>query len=431
MKKALALIFAAALLAGLLSGMAWDSSLPEEIPNEDTLRAVAEAADDGDVTLPEFSTADYDWQRLSGQGITLNVYNWGEYISDGTDGESMDVNAAFEEKTGIKVNYTTFDTNESLYSKLKSGGASYDVIIPSDYMIGKMINEDMLAPLNFDNIPNYKLIGESYKNLDYDPENSYSVPYTWGYVGIIYNTTMVSEPPTSWAALWDEQYAGDILMFDNSRDAFAIALKKLGRSLNPESQADIDAAAEELMKQKGVVQAYVMDQIFDKMEGGEAALAPYYAGDAITMKWENPDLDFAVPSEGTNFFVDAACVPAGSKNQEAAEMYINFLCEPEVAVENSLYIGYSTPNTVAESMLPDFYKENPIAYPPAEVLANTETFTVLPDELNAAMDKAWSDMRGGNESGSGWVIPVALGAMVIIIILVVVLGKRKKKKNSY
>lgn len=371
----------------------------------------------------------YDWKRFEDDNVTLNVYNWGEYISTGTDGESLDVNGAFEDLTGIKVNYTTFDTNEALRAKLMSGGATYDVIIPSDYMIGLLINENMLAELDFANIPNYQYIGEAYRHQDYDPNDAYSVPYTWGYVGIIYNTTMVDEEVDSWEILWDVDYKNNILMFDNSRDAFAIALKKIGLSLNPSSTQDINLGKEELMNQKEVVQAYVMDQIFDKMEGGEAALAPYYAGDAITMIEENPDLAFAVPKEGTNYFVDAACVPATSQHKEAAEMYINFLCEPVVAMENSLFIGYSTPNTVAEEMMPEEVKENPIAYPSEEVLANMETFNVLPDELNDAMDKAWSDMRGGNASGNGWVIPVALAVAVVLIVLLAIRGSKKKKRK--
>jgi spermidine/putrescine transport system substrate-binding protein len=242
---------------------------------------------------------------------------------------------------------------------------------------------------------------------------------------------MVDGAPDSWNILWDEAYAGDILMFDNSRDAFAIALKKLGLSLNPETTADIDQATRELAAQREVVQAYVMDQIFDKMEGGEAALAPYYAGDAITMIDENPELAFAVPREGTNYFVDAACIPKGSANKEAAEMYINFLCETEVAMENSLFIGYSTPQLEAEEAMPEEVKENPIAYPSDEVLANMETFTVLPDELNRHMDEAWSAMRGGSDKGIGWLIPVALGVLVVLIVVIVVLGRRKKKREDY
>lgn len=376
------------------------------------------------------SAAGYNWGRFKDAGISLNVYNWGEYISTGVDGESLNANAAFEELTGIKINYTTFDNNEAMRAKLMSGGASYDVIIPSDYMIGLLAKQDMLASLNFENIPNYAHIGKDYKDQAYDPQNAYSVPYMWGYVGIIYNTTMVQKPVNSWDILWDEEYKNNILMFDNSRDAFAIAFKKLGMPINPTSTEDINKAAQELMAQKNVVQAFVMDQIFDKMAGGEAALAPYYAGDAITMIEENPQLAFAVPKEGTNYFIDAACIPKTSANKEAAEMYINFLCEPTVAVENSMAIGYSTPNTAAWQLLPDEVKNNPIAYPDPQVMANTETFNVLPDELNAAMDKAWSDMRGGSASGNGWVIPLALLVAVVLIVLMF-LRARKKKKRTY
>lgn len=373
----------------------------------------------------------YDYERFKGQGLELNVYNWGEYISTGTDGESLDVNAAFTELTGIKVNYTTFDTNENLYSKLKSGGADYDVIIPSDYMIGKMINEGMLARLNFENIPNYAMIDPDHKNLDFDPENQYSVPYTWGYVGIVYNTTMVDQEVDSWSVLWDEQYRNNILMFDNSRDAFAIALRKIDLPLNPRSKEDIDAAAAQLAKQKPLVQAYVMDQIFDKMEGGEAALAPYYAGDAIMMMEANPDLAFAVPKEGTNYFVDSMCIPATTRNQEAAEMYINFMCETEVALANTLYIGYSTPQMEAEAALPAEIRDNPIAYPPAEVLENTWTFNVLPDELNAYMDKAWTDMRATDGNQNNWLIPVLLLVAVVLAVAMIWRNNVKKKRNNY
>lgn len=372
----------------------------------------------------------YDYTRLKDEGITLNVYNWGLYISDGSDG-SEDVLAAFEELTGIKVNYTTYDTNESLYAKLKSGGADYDVIIPSDYMIGKMADEGMLAKLNFDNIPNYALIGDSYKGMDYDPNEEYSVPYTWGVVGIIYNTTMVDDPVDSWDILWDEKYAGNILMFNNSRDAFAIAQAKLGLSLNPTTTEEIDQAVEELKAQKSVVQAYVMDEIFDKMTGGEAALAPYYAGDAITMIGDNPDLAFAIPKEGTNYFVDAMCIPANSKNQEAAEMFINFMCEPEVALANCEFIGYSTPIPSVQEMLPDELKNSEIMYPSEEVLANTQVFNTLSDDINTAMDAAWSSMKSHEEGGSGWIVPVLLVLAVAIIVFVVWRRSVKKKRNDY
>lgn len=377
------------------------------------------------VTLDDPS---YDWTRFKGQDITLNVYNWGLYISDGSDG-GLDINKEFEDLTGIKVNYTTYDTNESLYAKLKSGGANYDVIVPSDYMIGKMSKEGLLAKLDFANIPNSAMIGDQYKGLDYDPNDEYSVPYTWGVVGIVYNKTMVNGTIDSWSALWDEQYKGNVLMFNNSRDAFAIAFKKLGMSLNPSSTEDIQKAADELKKQKGIVQAYVMDEIFDKMEGGEAALAPYYAGDAITMINENPDLAFAIPKEGTNYFVDAMCVPATSTQKEAAEMYINFMCETQIALANCEFIGYSTPQVKAEALLPDELKNSPIMYPSKDVLANTEIFNVLPDELNQAMDEAWTDVKSHDDNNL--LVPMVLIVAVGVIAITFWRKSVRKKRNDY
>ncbi len=248
------------------------------------------------------------YEKFKGQGLSINVYNWGEYISDGSD-ESLDVNAAFTELTGIEVNYTNFASNEELYAKLRGGGASYDIIIPSDYMISRMIEEDMLEKLDFDNIPNFQYIDDNYKNLEYDASNEYSVPYTWGTVGIIYNTEYIDEEIDSWDILWDARFTGEILMFNNPRDAFALAQLRLGYSLNTTDEAEIERATEELIEQKSIVQSYVMDEIFDKMEGGEAALAPYYAGDALVMMDNNPSLEFVVPNEGTNLFVDAMCIP--------------------------------------------------------------------------------------------------------------------------
>ncbi|MDO5603166.1 MAG: spermidine/putrescine ABC transporter substrate-binding protein, partial [Oscillospiraceae bacterium] len=327
--------------------------------------------------------------------------------------------------------YNTYDTNENLYAKLKTGGANYDVIIPSDYMIGKMIKEDMLEPLDFANIPNYSMIGSAYKNMPYDPQNAYSVPYTWGVVGIIYNTTMVDTTVDSWDIMWDEAYKGQILMFNNSRDAFAIAAKKAGLSMNPTTVEDVKAMAELLKKQKPLVQSYVMDEIFDKMEGGEAAIAPYYAGDAITMIGENPDLAFAIPKEGTNYFVDAMCIPKGCKNKEAAEMFINFMCETEVALANNEFIGYSTPQTEAAKLLPEELQNSPIAYPSAEVLANTETMVVLSDEINAAMDKEWSNIRSFDEGKNLYFLPLILLVAVCVIALCVWRKKVKKERNNY
>lgn len=374
--------------------------------------------------------SDYDYTRFKGAGVTLNVYNWGLYISDGSDG-AADVVKDFEELTGIKVNYTTYDTNESMYAKIKSGGADYDVIIPSDYMIGKMAQEGMLAELNFDNIPNYKMIGDQYKGLVYDSNEKYSVPYTWGVVGVVYNTTMVDGEVDSWDILWDAAYSGNVLMFNNSRDAFAIAAKKLGLSLNPSSQKEIDEIAAELKKQKPIVQAYVMDEIFDKMTGGEAALAPYYAGDAITMIEDNPDLAFAIPKEGTNYFVDAMCIPKGSTNKEAAEMFINYMCETEVALANCEFIGYSTPQAEAVKLLPEELANSPIMYPSEEVLENTEVFEVLPEEINTAMDAAWSSMKAHEEGGSGWIIPVLMLIAVAVIILSIWRKNVRKKRDDY
>lgn len=372
---------------------------------------------------------EYDWTRLADRGITLNVFNWGEYMSLGQDG-AMHVNKEFEALTGIKVNYQTFDNNEGMYTKLKSGGANYDVIIPSDYMIAKMINEDMLQPLDWSLIPNATLyMDEKYMDLDYDPGNIYSVPYTWGTVGIIYNTTLVDEAPTSWAALWDERYANDILMFGNSRDAFAIALLKNGLSLNPKTIEDVEIAREDLIAQKTVVQAYVNDEIFDKMCGGEAALAPYYAGDALTMMEENPDLDFVSPSEGTNLFTDAAVIPKDAQNVEAAHMYINFLNEVEVALANAEYIYYPTPHTGAYELLEDEMKENPVAYPSDDVLANTEVFTTLDPEISTAMDTAWSDIRSFNQASNDLFVPTVFLILVIATVAINVIRSRRQKRR--
>ena len=291
--------------------------------------APAFAAGTIEVTEDVSVSDDYDWTRFQGQNLTLNVYNWGEYISNGSD-DSVDVVAAFEKLTGIKVNYTTFDSNESMYAKLKSGAANYDVVIPSDYMVAKMIAEGMLAPLDYSNIPNSQNIDAVYRDPDYDPTNAYTVPYMLCTTGIIYNTTMVENAPTKWADLWDEQYAGNILMFNNSRDAYAIAAFKNGTSINPETPEEVDEVVETLKAQKPLVQAYVMDEIFDKMIGGEAAIGVYYSGDAITMIDDNPDLAWVFPEEGSVLSVDCMAVPATSEHKEAAEMFINFMCEPDI-----------------------------------------------------------------------------------------------------
>ena len=325
------------------------------------------------------------------RGTTLYVYNWGEYISDGAD-DTLDVNEAFEEKYGIDVVYETYDNNEVMYSKLKGGGVSYDVVIPSDYMIERMIAEDMLQPIDFSNVPNYKYIPEKYRNLAHDPENRFSVPYTVGMVGLIYNTAMVEEAPESWTALWDENYSNSILMFNNPRDAFAIAQSILGMDYNNESPASWRVAAELLKEQKNVSPAYVNDEVFLKMESGEAAMAPYYAGDFLTMQENNPDLSFVYPEEGVNFFVDGACILKGAKNKLAAELYINFLLEPEVALANAEYICYASPHTEVYTNPEYSFYEDEILYP-EDGKFKTQLFLNLDPEILALMSTLWDDVK--------------------------------------
>ncbi|MCL2099233.1 MAG: spermidine/putrescine ABC transporter substrate-binding protein [Oscillospiraceae bacterium] len=318
---------------------------------------------------------------------SINVFNWGEYIDP-------DVIKTFESETGMRVNYTTYATNEELYAKLTSGGANYDVVIPSDYMLSRFISEGMLEKLNFDNIPNFSYITKEYQNPVYDPQNEYSVPYMWGTVVLIYNTKYVPEPD-SWDILWDEQYKGQIIMFDNSRDAFGISLLRLGYSVNTTNAAELEHAAAELSKQRELVQGYYMDEIFNKMGGEEAWIAPYYAGDALTMMEDNPDVAAVFPKEGTNRFVDAVCIPKGAQNKEGAEKFIDFLMRPDIAAQNSEYIGYATPNGSAYELLGDEITSDPVAYPSDEILANTEMFINLPDDINRLKDSLWIDIRGG------------------------------------
>ncbi len=337
---------------------------------------------------------DYDYTRFKDQGITLNVSNWGEYLAIDEPG-MLDVNDEFQKLTGIKVNYSNYATNEELYAKLASGGSDYDIIIPSDYMISRFIKEDMLEKLDFNNIPNFKTyIKDTFKDPEYDPTNEYSVPYMWGLVCLIYNKTMVSEAPDSWSALWDDQYKKNILMFNNPRDAFGIAQASLGYSMNTENIEELKACFELLKAQQDVVQAYVMDEIFDKMESGSAAIAPYYVGDAATMVESNPDLDYVLPKEGTNRFVDAICIPKGAKNKEAAEMYINFLCETKIALANCEYVGYATPHSEAFELLNEEIKNDDRRYPEDAYLdQKTETFRCLSDEANEEMQNLWNQLR--------------------------------------
>jgi len=326
----------------------------------------------------------------SGDKPVLKVYNWGEYISDGSE-DTLDVIEMFEEQFGCKVIYDTFASNEEMYTKLKSGSVDYDVVIPSDYMISRMIEEDMLEKLDFSNIPNAGDLMDEFHNTLYDPTGEYSVPYTWGTVVLIYNTTMVEEAPDSWNAMWDDRYTGNILMFNNSRDAFGIAEKLLGYSQNTTDESEIRAAANKLKEQKAVLQTYVMDEIFDKMEIGEAALAPYYAGDAVTMMHENPDLQAVLPKEGSNRFVDAMCITKGTQQKELAEKFINFMCETEIGLANAEYICYSTPlKSVYEQL--DEETKNSLSYPSEEDLARCEYFVHLPRETNLLMQDLWNEI---------------------------------------
>ncbi len=310
----------------------------------------------------------------------VNVFNWGEFMARGEDG-AMDVITEFEDKYNIKVNYTTYETNEELYNILKGSNSSYDVIIPSDYMIGKLAEEDMLAEINFDNVPNYKNIMDEYKGLPFDPDCKYSVPYSAGTVAIVYNKTMVTRTVDDWDILWDEDYAKQILMIDNSRDAMAISMIMKGINPNVLTKEDIDVVTAHLKEQKPLVKAYVMDRVFNDMEADQAAVAVYYAGDILTMMNNNENLAYAMPKSGANRFVDCACIPKNCTNKENAEKFINFLLEPEVAKENAEYIGYSTPNQAAFELLDDDMKNNELIYPSKEYLDKCFYFANLPDAI--------------------------------------------------
>lgn len=320
-----------------------------------------------------------------GDKPVVNVYNWGEYID-------TDLLAQFEAETGIHVNYKTYESNEQMYSVLRQGGVDYDVVIPSDYMISRLIDEDMLAELNFENIPNYALVDESLKSMAYDPENKFSVPYMWGTVGIIYDPAVVGEV-TSWSALFDEEHEGQILMFDNSRDAMGIALKYLGYSLNTTDEGELSAAFDLLKEQKPLLQGYVMDQIFEKLESGEAAIGPYYAGDYLTMLENNPNLKFCIPDEGSNVFADAMCVLKTAKNKENAEKFINFMTGAEQSALNSEFIGYTSPVGDAKALIELDELSESVMYPSAEVLARCEAFTTLPQATLDYYDSMWVELK--------------------------------------
>ena len=366
------------------------------------------------------------------EGTTINVFNWGEYISDSYEDGAIDVNAEFEKLTGIKVNYVTYESNEDMYPKIKNGGASYDIIIPSDYMIERMIAEDMLMTIDVNEIPNYKYISDDYKNMYFDPENKFSVPYNVGMVGLIYNTKMVEEKPTSWKALWDERYAGKILMIDNPRDAFAVGQKILGYSLNSTDEKELADVAQLLVEQKPLLQGYVMDEIFNKMESGEAAMVPYYVGDFILMQDVNPDLDFVYPEEGVNIFVDSICIPKCAQNYEAAIKYINFMLDPEVALSNAFYIGYASPNTgVLEH--PDYaeMRENQHLYPSEENMPDVEYFHNLPQESLQMLSSLWNEIRIYGTDNTHIYIGFAVVAVIAITFGVKKMVTKKRREYWY
>lgn len=326
-----------------------------------------------------------------GKEYDLYIYNWGQYIDE-------DVIDIFEEETGLSVSYEEFETNEAMYPKVANGAGEYDLICPSDYMIQKMVEEDLLAPLNYDNIPNIKYIGKQYlkQSEAFDPGNKFSVPYCWGTVGIIYNKKMVKEPVDSWSILWDKKYYDNVLMQNSVRDAFGITLKWLGYSLNSANKNELREARDKLIEQKknGIVQAYVVDQVRDKMWDNAAALGVIYSGEASNCISENPDLAYAIPKEGTNSWIDSWVIPKNSKHKEAAEQFINFLCRPDIALKNFEYICYSTPNIAVRDMLEDEdLKNDEILFPDENVLDNTETFKYLGEEMDQEYYELWKEVK--------------------------------------
>ena len=336
----------------------------------------------------------------SGSGTekrVVNVCSWGEYIDESLIQQ-------FEEATGIEVNYQTSPSNEELYSSLTLGGTSYDVIVPSDYMISQLIEEDMLQPLDYDKIPNFSKIADRFKNLSYDPENLYTVPYTWGTLGIIYNTTMVDEPITSWETMFSDAYAGNVILIDNPRDAIGMALYYLGYSVNTTDEAQIREAAALVSDawSSGVYQGKTMDGIFQIMEGGNAAIGTYYAGDYLTMLENNPDLAYVIPEEGSNWFVDAMCILKDAKNVDEAHEWINFIASTDANLRNMDYIWYASPNEEALEMYPAWYEEqygeplDPELYEimaaPQEILDRCEAYLVLPQETRTLYNDLWIEL---------------------------------------
>lgn len=375
------------------------------------------------------------YKNLGLQGTTVNVYNWGEYISDGEEG-SMDVVSEFERLTGAKVNYTNFESNENMYSKLSGGGVSYDVIAPSDYMIERLIDEDMLLPLDYNNIPNIELINEKYQHLYFDPEQLYTVCFNVGTTVLIYNKTMVESEPESWDVLWDEQYRGKVLMFNNPRDAFAIAQARLSQDFNTINEDEWIKAAELLAEQRDKVSpVYVMDEVFNLMESGEYAFATYYAGDYLLMLENNEDLGYCYPQEGVNEFYDAFCVPKCAQNKKGAEAFINFMHEPQVAFENCEYIYYHSPNVTVEQNEESSLYGEPVIYPEEEL--TTQFFKNLPQNIIELENNLWTQVKSGKLSVDSkaqdrriYMECAVLAGVAVIVISAKIISNSKKKKEQ-
>ncbi len=383
-------------------------------------------------------------ENTEGEEITLYVYNWGEYISDGSE-DSVNVNREFEkycrEKLGknVKVNYSTYSSNEDMYAKITSGQVAYDVIVPSDYMIARLANEGWLKEINpAKTMENYRYIDPAYKGVYYDPQEKYSVPYTFGVVGMIYNTTMVPETEEnlgSWALMWDQDYAGQVLQFRNPRDAFATAQFYLGNSINSQDPAEWYAAKNLLLQQKNNLNVgYVMDEIFGKMQNGSAAVASYYAGDFFTMYEENEDLAFYYPREGTNIFIDAMCVPKNAEHADLAIEYINFMNSEEMAVANAEYIYYASPNTLVQKN--ESYQETMAEIHPdaMEVLygfddSNLEYFHDLPTEIRVLMNSLWEELKIESSTGiTVYILCGVFGGSILGISIWRLIVRRKRRK---
>lgn len=375
------------------------------------------------------------YKNLGLQGTTVNVYNWGEYISDGSDG-SMDVASEFERLTGATLNYTNFESNENMYSKLSGGGVSYDVIVPSDYMIEKLLEENLLLPLDYNNIPNMKYIADDCRNLFFDPEQKYTVCYNVGTTVLIYNKKLVKEKPDSWSVIWDKQYRDKVLMFNNPRDAFAIAQALLGQDFNTTNGYDWKESAKLLAEQRDAVNpVYVMDEVFNLMESGEYAFCTYYAGDYLLMLENNDDLGYCFPKEGINYFYDAFCIPTCSKNKAGGEAFINFMHEPQVAFENTEFIYYRSPNVTVEQNEESSLYGSEVIYP--EEKLKSQYFKNLPQNIIELESNLWTQVKSGKLSAQSrqqdvriYTECAVLGGVILVVIAAKLVSNARKKKEQ-